>query len=328
MKERESYIDLHLHLDGAITPQIARKLAKLQGIPLFDDEEKLKEQLSVPADCNNLNDFLKCFELPLSLLQTEAGVEEAIYLVQEAVKADGVIYGEIRFAPQLHCRQGLSQEQVVIAALKGLKRSSLACNLILCCMRGENLEKANLETVYLAKKYLVVDGGITAIDLAGAEGLYPTKDYESIFKIAVEERIPFTIHAGEAAGADSIWQAIKFGASRIGHGIRAQEDNNLMKELADKNICLELCPTSNRQTKAVLDMNQYPLGQFLEQGLCVTINTDDMAISRTNIQKEFAYIKSAFGISKEQEDNIKENAIESAFTSSERKKQLKEFMGL
>ena len=155
----KKYIELHLHLDGAITIDIAKKLADLQEIilPAADDRELLK-LLSVPEECENLNDFLKCFALPLTLLQTKEGIREAVYLVMEEQKKQGVVYAEIRFAPQLHCEKGLTQEDAVLAAVEGLKKSAVMGNLILCCMRGGDNDRENRETVELAKKYLVKNG--------------------------------------------------------------------------------------------------------------------------------------------------------------------------
>ena len=132
MEDQETgYGELHLHLDGAITPRIAKKLAALQGIELPYEGEQLNNALSVGEDCQSLNEFLQCFDLPLKLLQTKEGISEAIYLVQEELKAEGLSYAELRFAPQLHCQGGLSQAQVIEAALDGLKRSTLPCNCLL-----------------------------------------------------------------------------------------------------------------------------------------------------------------------------------------------------
>ena len=266
-------IDLHCHLDGSITVEIAKKLAQLQKIelPAKTDSELLKK-LSVPSDCQSLNDFLECFGLPLRLLQTKEGITEAVRLVQEDCKAQGLEYLEIRFAPQKHCVNGLSQEEVILAALEGLKQSSLHTNLILCLMRADINQSENKETIELAQKYLVKDNGVVAIDLAGAEALFKTKDFEKEFLIAKQKNIPFTIHAGEADGPESVWDAIKFGAVRIGHGVRVTEDSSLVDYLAEKQIPLEMCPTSNRCTKAIDDMSLFPLRQLMEKGVKVTIN--------------------------------------------------------
>lgn len=313
-------IDLHCHLDGSITLPIAKKLGELQNIELpAKSDESLLKKLSVPEDCESLNDFLQCFGLPLRLLQTKEGIAEAVRLVQENCKSQGLMYLEIRFAPQLHQIQGLTQEEVILSALEGLKQSDLHTNLILCLMRSDHNQDENLETVKLAKKYLEKDEGVVAIDLAGAEGLFKTADFEKEFALASELGVPFTIHAGEADGADSVWTALKFGAKRIGHGVRISEDPELVKYVVEHKIPLEMCPNSNRQTKAVSDMTKYPLKDFLKAGVKVTINTDDMAICRTTLQNEFEYIEKMYGITEEEKKKLLLNAVDAAFCSDEYK---------
>ena len=280
--------------------------------------------LAVPENCSSLNDFLKCFELPLRLLQTRKGICEAVRLVQENCLSQGLAYLEIRFAPQLHCAQGLSQQEVIEAALEGLSKSSLHTNLILCLMRSDHNETENLETVRLAKKFLCTDGGVVAVDLAGAEALFKTSCYKKEFALAKEYGIPFTIHAGEADGADSVKKAIEFGAARIGHGVRISEDAELMKLVAEKGIALEMCPTSNRITKACENMEAYPIREFISRGIKVTVNTDDMAICRTTLADEFEYIEKMYSITEQEKKNLLLNAAEAAFCSDEYKSELKE----
>ena len=324
MNTISQYIDLHLHLDGAITVEIAKKLAKLQGITLpAEDDDALRAMLSVPADCASLNDFLSCFALPDSLMQTEEGLREAVRLVLDEAMSQGVVYAELRFAPQLHVSGGMTQEQAVLAALAGQKLSSLKSSLILCCMRGADTADANLETLELARKYLAQDGGVAAIDLAGAEALYPTKDYRDLFARAKEYGVPFTIHAGEADGADSIRDAVEFGASRIGHGVRLYEDAELLQLVVERGIPLEMCPTSNRQTHAVERMDDYPFMDYLEKGVKVTLNTDDPAIEGTTLAGEFRYMEKTFGLTGEQEMLLLANAIDAAFASESVKAELK-----
>lgn len=324
----DKYIDLHLHLDGAITPDIAKKLAEVQKIELpTNDDKELEKLLTVPEDCTNLNDFLKCFALPDSLMMTKEGLSGVVYLVAENIKSQGVIYAEIRFAPQLHTEKGVSQEDAVLAALDGLKRTDLKANLILCCMRGDGNEAANYETVELAKKYLVEDGGVTGIDIAGAEALYPTSNYSELFAKAKEYGIPFTIHAGEADGAESVKSAIEYGAARIGHGVRINEDKSVENLVKDKGIFLEMCPTSNRQTHAVENMADYPLIDYLNNGIKVTLNTDDMAIEGTTLAKEYRYMEKNYGLTPEQEKLMLTNSIDAAFTSENVKNELRKELG-
>ena len=325
MKACSKYIDLHLHLDGAVTVDIAKELAKIQGItlPTADDDE-LRSMLTVPEDCTSLNDFLSCFALPDSLMQTEEGLREAVRLVMDDSLSQGVIYAELRFAPQLHTDGGMNQEQAVLAALEGLKRSRLKGNLILCCMRGRDNSDANFETLELAKKYLVEDGGVVAIDLAGAEALFPTEDYRDLFARAKEYGVPFTIHAGEAAGADSIRTAVEFGASRIGHGVRCYEDDSLTELVIERGVPFEMCPTSNRQTHAVDSMDDYPFMDYLKKGVKVTLNTDDPAIEGTTLAGEYRYMEDTFGLTPEQKELLLKNAIDAAFTTDSVKAGLRE----
>lgn len=296
----DKYIDLNLHLDGAITMNIAKQLAVLQNITLpTNNDTELEELLSVSDDCESLNDFLKYFELPLTLLQTPEGLSESVRLVGDNIASQGVIYAEIRYAPQLHCDNGMTQEDAVKAALDGLKKTKLKANLILCLMRGDGNEEANEETLELAKKYLVEDGGVVAIDLSGAEALFNTMKYKEIFTKAKEQNIPFTIHAGEADGAFSVQNAIEYGALRIGHGVRIYEDPNVVNLVKDNGIYLEMCPTSNRQTHAFEDMSKYPFMDYLEQGIKVTLNTDDMGVERTTLANEYRYMEENHGLTGE-----------------------------
>lgn len=332
------YIDLHLHLDGAITTDMARKLAQMQDIQIPEDDRELEKMLTVPDDCKNLNDFLKCFDLAQRLLQTEESLTEATRLIAENILSQGVIYAEIRFAPQKHTLQGLSQEDAIKAVLKGIEKTKLKANLILCCMRGEGneivndkaqtLAEANEETLRLTKKYLVEDGGVVAMDLAGAEGLYPTENFRDLFLKAKAMGIPFTIHAGESDGADSVRAAIEFGARRIGHGVRSCEDPEVVKLLKEEGIFLEICPSSNLLTCVVKDLSEHPFMDYFKQGLRVTINTDDMGIEGTTLAKEFQYVKETFNLTPEEEKVVLENAIDGAFTNQETKAWLRKELGI
>lgn len=322
------YVDLHAHLDGSITVDIAEKLAEMQNIDVTSDDKELKNLLTVSEDCTSLNEFLECFNFPCSLMQTYDGLKEAAYLVAEDMLANGIVYAEIRFAPQNHTNKDMTQEDAVNAVLEGIKKSSLKANVILCCMRGEGNEEQNLETVEIAKKHLVEDGGVVAIDLAGAEALFPTENYRELFEKAKEYNIPFTFHAGEADGADSVRLAIEYGATRIGHGVRIFEDESVVKLVKDKGIYLEMCPTSNRQTAAIKDMRKYPFIDYLSQGIKVTLNTDDPAIEGTTISNEFKYMEEHFGLTSDQKKTVLNNSIEAAFTTDAVKKKLKKELNI
>lgn len=307
------YIDLHLHLDGSLPVRTVIELAAMQGIKLpSEDEAELKQFLTVSEDCRDLNEYLEKFELPLTLLQTGSALTKAVLDLAKRLTEEGVGYAEIRFAPQLHCRQGMTQTEVVAAALHGVKLAEddfsvkTELSLILCCMRGADNHAENLETVHVAGAFL--GQGVVAIDLAGAEALYPTEDFEDIFALAREKGIPFTIHAGEAAGPKSIWKAMEYGAVRIGHGIAAAEDEELLQVLREKKIVLEVCPTSNLQTKAVSDIREHPVRKFLAYGIPVTVNTDNMTVSGTTIRGEFQLLKEKMGLTDLEEKILIQNA--------------------
>ena len=325
----DQYIDLHLHLDGAITVEIAKKLAEIQNFELpTDSDEELKKYLTVPPDCKNLNEFLKCFEIPGYLMQTPEGLREAVHLVADNIKSQGVVYAEIRFAPQVHTKAGMTQEEAIQAALEGLKETELKANLILCCMRGDGNDAQNEETVELASKYLVENGGAVTVDLAGAEALYPTENYRELFAKARELGIPFVIHAGEAAGAESVRYAVEFGAKRIGHGVRIFEDPEVVALVKEKGITLEMCPTSNVQTQVIENMLEYPFMKYLDEGIKVTLNTDDMGIEGTTLANEYRIMEEYFNLSPEQERILLANAVDAAFTTDAVKNQLRALLGL
>lgn len=304
-------IDLHMHLDGSLTPAYVISQAKKQGLdlPVWEEKELVK-YMTAPADCRDLNEYLEKFDLPCSVMQTEDALTEAVRDVCRQMEAQGMKYVEIRFAPQLHTKKGLTQRQVTEAAIKGLPQGKgLEAKLILCCMRMENNEKENMETIRMAEEYL--GKGVAAADLAGAEAIFPTKSFEPVFRMAREAGVPFTIHAGEADGPKSIWTALKFGAKRIGHGVRCLEDETLVEYLREHRIPLEVCPTSNFQTKAV--KGEYPLKKMLEKGLCVTLNTDNTTVSGTTLEKEFEVARTRLGVTEEELEILKANAEKARF---------------
>ena len=165
---------------------------------------------------------------------------------------------------------------------------------------------------------------MAAVDLAGAEALYPTADFADVFGLAKELGVPFTIHAGEADGPESIQAALAFGASRIGHGVRAAEDPELLARLKEQQIPLEMCPSSNVQTKAVATLAEHPVLDFLRRGLKVTINTDNMTVSDTTIEKEFGLLSRELGMTAEERKKLLLNAADAAFLTSEERWRLKD----
>ena len=301
-------IDLHLHLDGSLSMDSVRQLAALDGLTMEDDKTLLK-RLQVSPDCRDLNEYLEKFDFPCSLLQTPEALTLAVANLRRELAQQGLLYAEIRFAPQFHLNRGMTQDQVVEAAVTGLAGEGVKANLILCCMRIPNAHERNLETVRVAAKYL--NRGVCAVDLAGAEALFPTCDFEAEFALATELGIPYTIHAGEADGPESIRKALEFGAQRIGHGVRCIEDPVLMAELAEKGIPLELCPTSNIQTCIFEKIEDYPMGRLLEAGIRTTLNTDNMMVSGVTLSSEADHMGRL--LTGEQMAQIVANSVEAVF---------------
>ncbi len=313
-------IDLHVHLDGSIPLKTAHELAERQGLPLYSKAE-LRRRMVAPPDCRDLNEYLAVFDYPLTLIQTEEAIEYAVYAFLKELADQGLTAAEPRFAPLQLTRGGLTQQQALEAALRGRARflssqdnvSGLRAAFILCAMRGagEANEKANFETIELAKAYL--GRGVCAADLAGAEALFPTEDYRSLFARAAALGVPYTIHAGEAAGPDSIRAALSFGARRIGHGVRCLEDPALVQELAETQIPLELCPTSNLHTRIFEKMEDFPIRTLLKSGVCITINTDNMTVSDTTLAQEYARITEALGLTEAELSVLEQNAEAAQF---------------
>ena len=307
--KKYALIDLHLHLDGSMSLECARSLAKKQGIALPDDDELLS-RLRVSEDCRDLNEYLERFELPLSLLQTAEAVSESVEHLCNELAQEGLIYAEIRFAPQLHLQKGLTQEDVVIAAIDGLSRGKLDASLILCCMRGTDNREANIETVRLTQKYL--GKGVCAVDLAGAEALFPNENFVDVIEYVRSLSLPMTLHAGEALGADSVSSAIELGANRIGHGVRSIENPQILKSLAEKKIPLELCPTSNLNTRVFDELSEYPIRTFLNAGIVITVNTDNTSVSSTSLANEYQKLADTFSLT---EDELQVLALNSAYAT-------------
>lgn len=321
--------DLHLHLDGSLSVDDAIHMAAIEGVTIPSDRNELKKLLICPDDCESLNDYLKCFDLPVSIMQSRETIAYSVSSLVKRLYAQGLIYAEIRYAPQLHLQKGMTQDEVVAASIEGLKAGLAACSggikaqLILCCMRGADNDELNNETIRMAKKYL--GQGVCAADLAGAEALFPTSKYQALFAYAKEQGVPFTIHAGEADGVESMQLAIDYGAQRIGHGIRSWNNDDMKALLKQKDVCLTLCPSSNLQTKAVegiTTMSQYPLQAFLTAGVPVCINTDNMTVSNTTVAQELQKLYDAGILTKEQAQLMVRNAINHAFLSDTEKEQL------
>ena len=313
MIEKLPKVELHIHLDGSIRPSTAAYLLNKS----IDD---VSNNMIASDKCEDLNEYLTKFDYPEKILQTKENLERVAYELALDLKKDNVIYAEIRFAPLKHIKEGLTLDSIVDSVLEGLSKVNIKTNLILCMMRNDTYDD-NLKVIELASKYL--NRGVVGIDLAGAEALYKTSSFEKLFDIAKKYNIPFTIHSGEADGYDSILAAINFGTTRIGHGIKAIEYDDLINLIKDNNILLEVCPTSNVQTNAVDKYTDHPIKKLIDKGVNVSINTDNRTVSNISLNLEYKKLQESFGFTKELFIKTNLNAIEHAFVSLDEKAKLK-----
>ncbi|GFZ27005.1 adenosine deaminase [Lactobacillus corticis] len=324
-------IDIHLHLDGSLPYKTVKKLMKVHEMPIISDRE-LHHRLSVSPSCQDLDEYLEKFDFPLKLMQTPADLHTCVFDLLQELREQGLVYAEIRFAPQLHTQKGMSQRDAVQAAVAGLNdfevwqsqfgtpASDLHANLLLCAMRFADNEQENLETVDVAKEFY--QKGVTGIDLAGPELGHPNIDYAPVFNKAKKYGIPYTIHAGEGFGIESIKQALAMGAKRIGHGIRCVEDPEFVHELALRGITLECCATSNINTKIFRSLDYYPIRTLLDEKVRVTLNSDNMTVSNTNLPHEYHQLEQRLGLTAREEIQLKLNAINAAFAKPAEKQRL------
>lgn len=319
-------IELHLHLDGAIRPETLVDLAQQDGVELpTNQSSELDKYLRVGTECASLGEYLGKFELPLSVMQTKNGLERVAYELCENLAQENVRYFEVRFAPQLHIRKGLTLDEVVAAVLDGLNEGQIEFNLkaglILCALRHHPSE-LNLEIAELAGRFK--DKGVVAVDLAGDEANYPVEDHQAFFRRAQRLGLHITIHAGEASGAQSIKKAIALGAERIGHGVRLFEDGGLLEEVKAANILLEICLKSNYHTKAVASISEHPAKKYFDQGLRISLNTDNPTVSNTTLTEEYLLMVEELGFTLEDLRQMILYAAEAAFLPTSDKLELLE----
>lgn len=309
-------VELHLHLDGSVRLDTA---SRLTGKSI----EEVRSLMIAKEKCHDLNEYLTKFNLANEIMQSQENLTRIAKELVEDLKNDNVIYAEIRFAPLLHTKKGLTGEEVIEAVLLGLKDEDLKVNLILCMMRQFSFED-NLKTIELAIKYL--DKGVVAIDLAGAEALYPTANFERLFQIAKDKNIPFTIHAGEADGKDSILSAINFKTKRIGHGVRCIEDKEILDMIKKNNITLEVCPTSNIQTDIFENYHYHPIRKLYDMNILVTINVDNMTVSNIDLTQEYEKLVKNFNFTLKDFKKMNINAINASFLKEELKEKYREII--
>lgn len=281
--------ELHVHLDGSLRPETMLELAAEYGKKMpAHDAETLRDYMHV-KDARNLVEYLERFSITLSVMQTSEALERVAYELAEDLAAENVRYAEIRYSPILNAQEGLPLTETVDAPLRGLARAQrdfgIRTAIIICGIRNMEPETSrDLADLTVAYK----DRGVVAFDLAGAEYNYPAKKHKDAFYTVINKNMAATIHAGEAYGAESIHQAIQYcRANRIGHGTRLFEDPDLMRFMNDFRIPIEICLTSNVQTRAVESFEKHPLRMYYDQGLVLSLNTDNRLMSATTVTEEY-----------------------------------------
>lgn len=319
-------IDLHRHLDGSLRAKTILEIAGEQNFTLpADNEAEITKYVQVNKDCKSLTEFLKAFETFYPILMNPHAMERIAYEASEDAFKDNVKYCEFRFAPILQAKGDYSMEEILQGVLKGLKRAHNEFNiinpLILCCYRSESPE-SSLATVDLALKY---SDSVVAVDLAGDESNFPAEPHKEALIKAHDNNLYITVHAGEAGSVNNIREAVEsLFASRIGHGIHIIDDQQLYELFKEKQIPLEICLTSNIQTTVAKDYPTHPFLQCYNDGLKVTINTDDPGVSSIVLSDEYNILSEYYNLSIEDIKKMIFNGIDSAFTTDERKEKLQE----
>lgn len=306
-------IELHCHLDGSIPIETLKELAEEAGLP-----ENWMNHAVAPAVCADLKDYLSTFDAVLPVLQSEDNLTKAAYAVARAAHQENVVYLEMRFGPLLHQREGLTTRQVIEAVCKGVEQAMaefpIIVTLLACGLRHHSEERNTqlFEEIHNLQIELV-----SGIDVAGDEGNFPNECVESAVRTGVASGMQLTMHSGETGSYENVLTAIALGATRIGHGVAIQNNVGAIASVKDRDILLELCPTSNLQTGAVTGWDDYPLRTFLDQNIPISINTDNRTVSDTTLTDEFMLCAEHFQLTAHEIKALNITAMQHAFTSDE-----------
>lgn len=307
--------ELHVHLDGSLRPTTMIELARAIGYTLPTTDPEALRRFMLVDDARDLVDYLARFDITIALLQTPEAIERVAYEMCEDAAADNVRYLEVRYAPTLSTRGGLTAAEVLEAELRGLARGErdfgVIARVINCSLRhwdpAVSLEVARLSVAFR-------DRGVVAFDLAGPEAGHPPAVHREAFDAAAAGNLHVTIHAGEAAGAASIAEAVhRCHAERIGHGTRLYEDPVLEAYVRDRRICLEANITSNVQTHAVASAAAHPVRAYFDAGLAVTLSTDSWLMSGVVLSDEYWLAHTALGFGRAEIDQLILNGFAAAF---------------
>lgn len=312
-------VELHLHLDCSLNFNFVKTL-----LPKITRDEYIKN-FAAPDKSADLSNFLKCATNSIRLLQTEKALRTAVHELFVELEKDNVIYAEIRFAPLLHTIKGLLPEEVVEIVDESIsinsKRKGIKAGLILCTLR-EFSEQESLQTVKLVERYFN-NTNVLGFDIAGDEAGYSIESHQKAFDYAITKDIPRTAHAGEARGADSVWETLAhFEPQRIGHGVRSIEDEKLIEYLIKNDIFLEINPTCNIQTNIYKEYADHPIDILYKSGTSLGISTDGRSLSNITLSMEYEKLAKTFNWSLEQFKKCNINSLSHSFISQDKKKKL------
>jgi adenosine deaminase len=322
-------IDLHCHLDGSVRPQTVMDIAHQQGLTIPSaDINEITSLMIAPETCQSLDEYLKRFELPLSVMQTQANIERISFELFEDAARENIKYLEVRFAPLFHLQNGLTLEQVIASAIDGMnkaeKKFDIKGNFILSVMRAMPKHGIN-ELIDIGAKYL--NKGVVAFDIAGSEHSGFCQEFVPHVQYAMTKGYQITVHAGEQGDGQNVYDAVSLlGAKRIGHGIGINEHSNAYNLVKHEAVVLETCPSSNIQTKAVSDLSQHPINKFYKDGVLVTINTDNRTVSNTTMTEEVGKVIEEFNLSRNDYFEIYKVSIEHSFACEAVKQYLLTFL--
>ncbi|KKY00536.1 adenosine deaminase [Paraclostridium benzoelyticum] len=322
-------IELHCHLDGSVRPQTIIDLANMKNIDIPSKNiDEIKNMMVAPKDCKSLDEYLKRFELPGLIMQDEDSLERIAFELMEDASRENIVYIEIRFAPLLHINKGLTTKQVIESVLKGIKKAEsiydIKGNLILSCMRTMSVE-SSYNVIEAGKEYL--NNGVVAIDLCSSENKQFCEKFEEPIALARSYGYRVTIHAGETGIGENVYDAITLlKAERIGHGVFIKDCEKAYNLVKKNNVTLEMCPTSNLQTKAIKNIENYPLNYFHKDGIKVSLNTDNRTVSDIDLTNEYNIIFNNFEMSEHDYKTIYLNSVEASFADENTKDKLRNYI--
>ena len=318
-------VELHCHLDGSLRVETILDLARRHNVSLpSSDASGLTKILSIGKKRGTLEEYITRFDITLSVMQTPDSLKRIAYELIEDVAAENIRYIEIRYSPILHTSNGMTLDEAIFSVRDGLKKGEkdfgVRSGIIVCGIRHISPE-ASLKLADLCVRFK--NKGVVGFDLAGAEENFPAKDHREAFYMILNHNINATIHAGEAFGPTSIHQAIHYcGAHRIGHGTRLKEDKDLMRYVNNHRIPLEICLTSNWHTFSVRSLKHHPMRYYYDQGIRVTLNTDNRLMSNTTLTKEFGLARDLFGFTLHDFREVTIVAMKSAFLPHKIRKEM------